>query len=137
MLAIRLQRIGKKNKPSYRVVISDKKRDLRGRHNEILGSYDPVSQPKKINLKAERIKYWLSVGAKPSPTVHNLLVSQNIITTKKIKAWVPKKKENKESAEQAQKPETAAHTSKQEQENKNHQPDETKNAKEAPGEQIG
>ena len=91
MLAIRLQRIGKKNRPSYRVVVSEKKRDLYGKHNEILGNYDPLSKPKTINLKTDRIKYWISVGAKPSATVHNLLVSNKVIEGKKMRAWTPKK----------------------------------------------
>jgi len=103
MLAIRLQRIGKKNKPSYRLVVSDKKKDLYGRHNEILGSYDPTSNPKKISLKAERIKHWISVGAQPSPTVHNLLISNNVIEGKKVKAWTPKKKEKDAKAQEAPK----------------------------------
>ncbi|MBI2050979.1 MAG: 30S ribosomal protein S16 [Parcubacteria group bacterium] len=100
MLAIRLQRIGKKNRPSYRVVVSEHKRDLYGRHNEILGNYDPVAIPKTISLKADRIKYWLSVGAQPSATVHNLLVKQGVIEGKKVRAWRPKKKaeETKEAA---------------------------------------
>ncbi|MBI1961641.1 MAG: 30S ribosomal protein S16 [Parcubacteria group bacterium] len=92
MLAIRLQRIGKKNRPSYRVVISESSRDLYGKHNEILGNYDPVATPKTVNLKADRIKYWMSVGAKPSATVHNLLVSQGVVEGKKIQAWKPKNK---------------------------------------------
>jgi len=102
MLAIRLQRIGKKNRPSYRVVLSEKKRDLYGNHNEILGNYDPVSNPKTINLKADRIKHWISLGAQPSATVHNLLVTQGVIEGKKVKAWAPKKKkeENEKKPDQ-------------------------------------
>lgn len=92
MLAIRLQRIGKKNRPSYRVVVSEARRDLYGTHNEILGSYDPVANPKVVNLKADRIKHWMSVGAKPSATVHNLLVSQGIVEGKKVRAWKPKRR---------------------------------------------
>jgi small subunit ribosomal protein S16 len=95
MLAIRLQRTGKKNRPSYRVVVSEKKRDLYGKHNEILGNYDPVAEPKVLNLKADRIKYWISVGAQPSPTVQNLLVKENIIEDKKLKSWRPKVKKDK------------------------------------------
>ena len=113
MLAIRLQRIGKKNRPSYRVVISEHKRDLAGRHNEILGNYDPVANPKTINLKADRIKYWLSVGAKPSATVHNLLIKEGVIEGKKVQAWKPKKKaeEAKESSQAPKEaPATAAET---------------------------
>ncbi|MDZ4221573.1 MAG: 30S ribosomal protein S16 [Patescibacteria group bacterium] len=98
MLAIRLQRVGTKNRPSYRVVVSETKRDLYGRHNEILGNYDPVAQPKTVNLKADRIKHWLSVGAKPSATVHNLLVKEGIVEGKKVKAWKPKKKAVDEKA---------------------------------------
>ena len=94
MLTIRLQRIGKKNRPSYRLVVSEHKRDLYGRHNEILGNYDPVANPKTVNLKADRIKYWISVGAQTSATVHNLLVSQGVIEGKKVQAWRPKKKKN-------------------------------------------
>ena len=97
MLAIRLQRMGKKNRPSYRVVLS-KKRDLYGNHNEILGNYDPVANPKTVNLKADRIKYWTGQGAQPSATVHNLLVSQGIIEGKKVKAWAPKKKSSSAEA---------------------------------------
>ncbi|PIZ80753.1 MAG: 30S ribosomal protein S16, partial [Parcubacteria group bacterium CG_4_10_14_0_2_um_filter_41_6] len=55
--------MGKKNRPSYRVVLSEKKRDLYGNHNEILGNYDPVANPKTVNLKADRIKYWMGQGA--------------------------------------------------------------------------
>jgi len=93
MLAIRLQRIGKKNRPSYRVVVSEKSRDTYGKHNEILGHYDPVAQPKVIKLNADRITYWLSVGAQPSATVQNMLVNQHIIQEPKRRSYSPKKKE--------------------------------------------
>ncbi len=92
MLVIRLQRIGKKNRPHYRLVVSEKSRDLAGRHLEILGNYDPIANPKVVNLEAERIKHWLAVGAQPSASVHNLLVSNKIIEGKKVQAWKPKKK---------------------------------------------
>lgn len=103
MLAIRLQRIGKKNRPSYRVVVSEKKRDLYGKHNEILGNYDPLADPKVINLKSDRIKHWLSQGAQPSATVHNLLVKQGVIEGKKVKAWAPKKKKEDKKEDDAKK----------------------------------
>ena len=92
MLAIRLQRIGKKKQPTYRLVVSDKQKDLYGTQLEILGHYNPIAQPKVIEFKADRIKYWLSVGAQASATVHNLLVSQKIVDKKKVKAWRPKAK---------------------------------------------
>lgn len=90
MLVIRLTRIGKKNQPSYRVVLADKRRAVQGRFIEILGSYNPRLKTKQ--LKADRIKYWLSQGAQASPTVHNMLVSEKIIPGPKVKAWRPKKK---------------------------------------------
>lgn len=99
MLAIRLQRIGKKKQPTYRLVVSEKSKDLYGDHLEILGHYNPVAKPKIIGLKTERIKHWLSVGAQASATVHNLLVSQGVISSPKIKAWRPKKKKEGKAAE--------------------------------------
>ena len=71
MLAIRFLKVGKKNQPSFKIVVTDKRRPPRGgRFVEELGFYNPLKKEKV--LKPERIKYWLSVGAKPSPTVFNL-----------------------------------------------------------------
>ncbi|MBI4812354.1 30S ribosomal protein S16 [Candidatus Falkowbacteria bacterium] len=84
MLTIRLSRIGKKNKPLYRLIISEKSRDPWGRALEILGSYNPHA--KNLQARTDRIKYWLSKGAKMSPTVNNLLVDKKIIESKKVKA---------------------------------------------------
>lgn len=81
---IRLARGGKKNRPFYRVVISEKSKDLYGDSLEILGYVSPVA-PKQVELNAERIKYWLSVGAQSSPRVHNLLVDNKVIDAPKIK----------------------------------------------------
>lgn len=90
MLVIRLTRIGKKNQPSYRVVLTEKTNPVRGKFIEILGSYNPREKTKA--LKAERIQYWISKGAQTSPTVHNLLVNEKIINGPKVRAWHPKKK---------------------------------------------
>ena len=90
MLAIRLSRIGKKNKPMYRIIISEKSKDPYGRALEILGSYNPYS--KKLQVKQDRIKYWLSQGAQMSATVNNLLVEKNIIKGSKKKASSIKQK---------------------------------------------
>jgi len=89
MLVIRLTRVGKKNQPAYRVVLTEKGNPVKGKFIEILGSYNPRLKAKAF--KADRIKYWLSKGAQASPTVHNLLVSEKIIEAKKVKAWRPKK----------------------------------------------
>jgi len=84
MLKIRLARVGKKKQPTYRFVVSDSLKDLYGRQLEILGSYNPFT--KVCDVKKDRILYWISKGAQASPTAHNLLVDQNVITAAKVKA---------------------------------------------------
>lgn len=91
MLKMRLQRVGRVHEPSFRLVLTDSKNSTRsGRFNEILGSYDPRKMTDALD--AERIKYWLSQGANPTPTVHNLLVRHRIITAKKINVAAKSKK---------------------------------------------
>lgn len=93
MLAIRLFRFGTKNRPTYRVVVSQKQKDTHGDYLESLGYYNPRSNPKVIFLKEDRILYWLSVGAKASATVQNLLVSQGIVEGPKVRAFKMKAKD--------------------------------------------
>lgn len=89
MLVIRLTRVGKKKDASFRVVVVDSKRKVKaGNYLEMVGSYDP--RVNRATLDAERIKHWIANGAKPSDTVHNLLISNNIIEGKKINV-LPKK----------------------------------------------
>jgi small subunit ribosomal protein S16 len=98
MLVIRLFRIGKKNQPSFKIVVTDKTKSSRaGRFVEEVGFYNPLTKEKI--LKQERIKYWLSVGAQPSPTIHNLLVSEKIIEGKKSPIYIKKKKEEAPAAQ--------------------------------------
>ena len=90
MLKIRLQRIGRKNDPAFRAVLTDSKNSTKsGKFLEIIGSYNPKAG--EVNLKADRIKYWISKGAQVSDTMHNFLVSQKIIEGKK-KNVLPMKK---------------------------------------------
>ena len=89
MLTIRLQRRGRKNDPSFRVIILDSKRGPKsGSYLELLGNYD--ARVDRVELKADRIKHWMSMGAQVSDTVHNLLVSNKIIEGKKRNV-LPKK----------------------------------------------
>jgi small subunit ribosomal protein S16 len=88
MLAIRLQRLGKKKQPTYRVIVSEKHKDTQAGSLEILGHYNPQREPAEIVLDQERIKHWLSVGAQPSNTVHNLLVNAGILKGDKKKSVV-------------------------------------------------
>lgn len=83
MLKIRLSRIGRKNAPSYRIVVSDKAKDTFGTSLEIVGFYNPILN--EFSCKADRIKHWISLGAQASATLNNLLVSNKIIDAKKQK----------------------------------------------------
>jgi len=78
VLSIRLARTGKKKKPSYRVVVIDKRRPRNGRFVEVVGTYDPLKKPAEIKLDGERIQYWLGRGAQPSDTVRSFLRNQKI-----------------------------------------------------------
>lgn len=89
MLKMRLQRVGRKNSPSYRVVVTDSRTGPKsGKHIDHLGSYDP--KVNRVEIDGERAKSWLSKGVQASPTVHNLLVGQKIIEGKKVNV-LPKK----------------------------------------------
>ncbi len=83
MLKIRLQRVGRKHEPSFRLVLTDSKNSSKsGRFAELLGSYDPRKSLEA--LKADRIKHWLAQGAGVTGTVNNLLIKKGIIRGKKI-----------------------------------------------------
>ncbi|HYO83493.1 MAG TPA: 30S ribosomal protein S16 [Bryobacteraceae bacterium] len=73
MLMIRLARFGAKKKPTYRLVVIQKDRARDSRAVEIVGHYNPVSSPKVVSLKRERIDFWMKNGAQPSDTVARLL----------------------------------------------------------------
>jgi len=105
MLKIRLQKTGKKNAPSYRIVLCEHTSPPQGKFIEILGHYNP--RLKQKGFKKERIEHWISKGAQASPTVHNLLVDEGIVKGKKVKAWRAKKKLSEaKPAEEAGKVET-------------------------------
>jgi small subunit ribosomal protein S16 len=93
MLAIRLSRFGKKRQPIYRIIVLEKSKDNFGDYLENLGHYNP--RTKVCEVKKDRILYWISKGAKPTPTVHNLLVDQNVIKGPKVRAFTIKKKKKK------------------------------------------
>ena len=94
MLKIRLQRTGRKNDPHFRLIVTESQRkpkttefaEILGHYNVKAGIFEP---------KADRVQHWMSVGAQTSPTVHNLLISKNIIAGKKVNV-LPKKSPVKE-----------------------------------------
>ena len=92
MLKIRLQRVGKKHDPSFRVVVTEHTSGPKtGKHVGVLGSYDARKGKGSVQLKSERILYWISQGAQVSDTVHNLLVSKGVVKGEK-RDVLPRKK---------------------------------------------
>jgi small subunit ribosomal protein S16 len=83
MLMMRLQRVGRKNDPSYRIVVTDKRTGVKSdRHVDRLGSYNPKT--KNFIIDADKARQWISNGVQPSDTMHNLLITQKVIEGKKI-----------------------------------------------------
>jgi small subunit ribosomal protein S16 len=70
---IRLTRVGATKRPAYRVIAIDKRRSRDGRALEILGFYDPLTEPATVNLETEKINAWIGKGAQPSETVVKLM----------------------------------------------------------------
>lgn len=73
MVKIRLLRTGKKKQPSYRIVAADSRTKRDGKTLEILGFYNPLTNPSEVKIKKGRYDYWISVGAQPTETVRNLV----------------------------------------------------------------
>lgn len=78
MLKIRLARVGKKKAPTYRVVIADARAPRDGRYVEIVGHYNPRTEPTTFVVDADKVRDWLSKGAQPTERVEKLLNSQGI-----------------------------------------------------------
>ncbi len=101
---IRLQRVGRKHEPVFRLVLTDSKNGPKsGKFLEILGNYD-TRKKERAEFKEERVKYWISKGAKLSDTLHNFFIDKKVITGKKINKLPQKNK--KQSAENLNKTET-------------------------------
>ncbi|MGA1197097.1 MAG: 30S ribosomal protein S16 [Candidatus Latescibacterota bacterium] len=79
MVRLRLLRMGSKKAPFYRVVAANANAPRDGRFIEILGHYNPTKNPQIIELKEDRVKYWLGVGAQPSETVRSLFRQQGLL----------------------------------------------------------
>ena len=76
---LRLLRMGAKKAPFYRIVAADSRAPRDGRFIELLGTYDPRTNPAKVTIKEEEVLKWLNNGAQPSDTVKNLLSKEGII----------------------------------------------------------
>lgn len=73
MLRIRLTRMGAKKKPFYRVVVTERRTARDGSFVEIVGNYNPVTNPPVVDLKMDRVRYWIGCGAQPTETVRSLI----------------------------------------------------------------
>jgi small subunit ribosomal protein S16 len=97
MLKIKLQRTGRKHEPTFRLLLTESKNSTKtGKFLEVLGSHD--FRKENTELKKDRIQYWLKQGVKPTPTVHNLLVTHKIVDGKKVNVLprrTPKEKKTK------------------------------------------
>ena len=104
-----MQRTGRINMPSYRIVVVEHTASPKaGKFVEKVGTYNPKT--KERVLDTERIKYWMSVGAKPSDTVHNMLVSLGVLNAKKINVLPKYKAPEAAPAEAVPAPEVAEKT---------------------------
>lgn len=76
---IRLARHGAKKRPFYRIVVADNESPRDGRFLEKVGTYNPLQDPAEVTLNADRIQYWLDLGATPTNTVKNLLKKEGVV----------------------------------------------------------
>ena len=133
MLKIRLSRTGKKRQPSFRVVVQEHTSPIKGKFIENIGNYLPATKEKAFTIDTERVKYWLSVGARPSDTVAVLLKKNGIEGMEEFIAprdKQKKKKKQEESKEEAPKTEDSAEDAKKEE-------PKTEDSVEAPAEAPG
>ena len=81
---LRLRRMGKKKQPIYKMVAADSRSPRDGKFLEAVGFYNPLTKPHTLDLKEDRILYWLNVGAQPTHTVKSLLRQQGITLKKEL-----------------------------------------------------
>lgn len=99
MLVLRLQRTGRKNVPTYRLVIAEKSAAVKGKSQEEVGYYLPQRTPHILEFKQERIEYWVKMGAQPSDTVARLLTRAGMKGLEKfIRPYAKKKKKGEAEA---------------------------------------
>ena len=111
---LRLARIGKKKQPTYRLVVSEKTRDMYGKALEIIGHYNP--RTKALELKKDRVAHWFARGAQASKTIHNLFITKGVSEGKKVpvthisKKNQAKQQKEKEKKAEAEKPAESENT---------------------------
>lgn len=102
MLKIRFLRKGRRHQPFFYVIVTQKERSPKsGKYIEKLGFFDPKT--KRIDLKKERIRYWIGKGAQVTPSVFNLLIEERVLEGKKIPVHKRAKRKEKEEKEEKEK----------------------------------
>ena len=91
MIRIRLARVGKKGRPSYRIVVADITAPRDGSYLEWIGNYDPMADPPLVTLKNERASHWLSMGAVPSDAVARIMDQNGLIERTQTQKTATKK----------------------------------------------
>jgi small subunit ribosomal protein S16 len=104
---IRLRRIGAKKHPFYRLVVADTRSPRDGKFIEILGTYDPMTEPVKLNIDQEKVKAWLQKGARPSDTARAFLIDLGLLPKESAKKRPTKPPKSAAKAEGAPEPTTA------------------------------
>ena len=89
MVMIRLARVGARKQPYYRIVVLEKDRARNGRSIEVVGTYNPRTNPATVDLKHERIAYWRGRGAQLSPTLEKLVAKHPAPVAQEVAAQVP------------------------------------------------
>ena len=98
MLKIRLRRTGARKKPSYRIVVAESTAPRDGKYVEIIGTYDPLTDPATIKLDGDRAKHWLSVGAQPTERVVKLMAREGLVEAPSYPAPAPKESDSEAKA---------------------------------------
>ena len=98
MIRIRLARVGKKGRPSYRIVVADITAPRDGSYLEWIGNYDPMQNPPAVTLKTERAAHWLSMGAIPSDAVARIMDANGLMERTPTQKTATKKSGEEESS---------------------------------------
>ena len=80
---MRLTRMGDKKAPFYRVVVADSRKSRDGEYVDLVGTYNPLTQPEEVKIDVEKAKKWIANGAQPTDTVKALLVKTGVVEAKK------------------------------------------------------
>jgi len=107
-VSIRLRREGTKNRPYYRVVVTDSRSPRDGKFIEIIGTYDPKKTGQNSSFNVERAEYWISQGAQPSDTVRSLIKKQKKMVTAESVSGVEQESSEMAEGDSSQSAETAS-----------------------------